>query len=87
MHISGLHQFDNTVNSGNLVAAPRTYNPDGSPAALLMDLATFGNLVNSAGGQMQMAGSNEIKNLKNDAKATFQLKDHKDGLFTKIENT
>lgn len=50
MNIAGLHQFDNTVNSGNLVAAPRTFNPDGTPAQLmLIDLATFNNVVNKGG--------------------------------------
>jgi hypothetical protein len=47
MQVSGLHKFDNTVNSGNFQAMARTFNPDGSPASLLMDLATFNNLQNS----------------------------------------
>ena len=64
MHVSGLHQFDNTVNSGNFVAAPRTFNPDGTPVqALLMDLATFNNFSNAAGGQASFTGEHMIKNL------------------------
>jgi hypothetical protein len=51
MHVSGLHKFDNTVNSGQFVAAPRTFNPDGTPAAILMDLAEFNQFSNQAGGQ------------------------------------
>jgi hypothetical protein len=31
MNVSGNHQFDQTQNSGKFVAAPRTFNPDGSP--------------------------------------------------------
>lgn len=32
MNVSGLHQFNNVQNNGNFVAAPRTFNPDGTPA-------------------------------------------------------
>jgi len=87
MHISGNHQFDNTQNSGNLVAAPRTFNPDGSPAQLMMmDLAVFNNVVNKSGGSISMTGDHAIKNLKNEAKGNVMLNDHKDGQKTMIEN-
>lgn len=42
MTISGLHKFNNFTNNGNTQVMPRTFNPDGSKASLmLMDLAEF----------------------------------------------
>ena len=66
MQVSGLHQFENTTNSGNFVAAPRTFNPDGTPAELmLLDLASFNNFNNMGGGNASFTGEHTIKNLKN----------------------
>lgn len=51
MQISGNHKFGNFVNNGNTQVMPRTFNPDGSPAQLmLMDLANFNEFNNMAGG-------------------------------------
>ena len=59
MSIQGNHQFENFTNNGNTSVLPRAYNPDGSPAQLIMlqdldfdleDLATFKNFSNTAGG-------------------------------------
>jgi hypothetical protein len=50
MNVSGLHRFENVTNGGQFVAAPRTFNPDGTPVRLmdldeldLEDLASFQN--------------------------------------------
>merc|ERR1712054_247155 len=78
MNVSGNHNFDNTTNSGNLVAAPRTFNPDGSPAQLmLMDLATF-NTFNNAG-QASFTGEHAIKKLNNAEGGNVMFNDHKSG--------
>jgi hypothetical protein len=51
MTISGLHKFDNFTNNGQTQVMPRTFNPDGTQASLmLMDLADFNNYSNNAGG-------------------------------------
>jgi len=36
MRVSGNHQFANTQNSGQFVAAPRTFNADGTPASMML---------------------------------------------------
>ena len=51
MSISGNHKFGNFVNNGNTQVMPRAFNPDGTPAQLmLMDLASFNQFANMAGG-------------------------------------
>jgi len=87
MNVSGNHQFDNTTNSGNFVAAPRTFNPDGSPAALLMDLASFNNFANQAGGNASFQGTHTIKNLTNAKDGNVKFLDHKGGQFVTVGNT
>lgn len=78
MSVSGLHQFDNTQNSGQFMVQPRQFG--------LMDLATFNNFVNKEGGSVKMSGTHTMKNVKNEKKANFVLEDHKDGQFVAVEN-
>lgn len=52
----------------------------------LMDLVSFGNFTNKAGGKLSMTGEHQIKNLKNEKKGQVSLNDHKDGQKTKIGN-
>ena len=87
MNVSGLHKFDNTVNSGNFVAGPRAFNPDGTPAALLMDLAEFNQFANMAGGQASFQGTHGIKNLSNAKDGKVMFLDHKGGQFSTVGNT
>lgn len=52
----------------------------------LMDLATFNNFVNKSGGQVQVTGTHQFKNVKNDKKANIVFNDQKDGQVSAIEN-
>lgn len=76
MNVSGNHQFENATNSGNFVMAPRTFDAKGNPVTL-MDLATFNNFVNKAGGNTQSTGTHQFKNISNEKKGKFVLNDHK----------
>merc|ERR1719321_1773840 len=87
MHVSGLHQFDKTINSGNFVAAPRTFNADGSPAAILMDLASFNNYANQAGGNTSIQGTHAFKNFSNAKDGNVKVLDHHQGQFSTFGNT
>jgi len=78
MQVSGLHQFDNTQNTGNFVAQPRQFG--------LMDLATFNNFINKEGGNVSVTGTHAFKNIKNEKKGNFIFNDHKAGQFSAIEN-
>ena len=78
MQVSGLHQFNNTQNSGQFVVQPRQFK--------LMDLAQFNNFVNKAGGNVQVTGTHAFKNISNEKKANFIFNDHKDGQFATIGN-
>lgn len=51
-----------------------------------MDLATFNNMSNAAGGNVQMTGTHEIKNLNNAKKGTIMFNDHKGGQFVTVGN-
>jgi hypothetical protein len=85
MNVSGNHQFDKTQNSGNFVAAPRTFNPDGSPVKMmLMDLASFNQMTNQEGGQAVFEGTHAIKQLQNDKKGYVNFKDNKQGQFVTV---
>jgi intracellular sulfur oxidation DsrE/DsrF family protein len=87
MQVSGLHKFDKTTNSGNFQAMARTFNPDGSPAAILMDLAEFNNFANQAGGVASIQGTHAFKNLSNAKDGTVNVLDHKGGQFSTFGNT
>merc|ERR1711981_353010 len=54
MQVSGLHQFDKTVNTGKFVANPRQFG--------LMDLAGFNNYNNMEGGNTSIQGVHQFKN-------------------------
>jgi len=61
MRVSGNHVFDNTVNNGQLVAAPRQFgllelNEDFE----LEDLAAFNNYNNLEGGMTQIQGTHQF---------------------------
>lgn len=87
MSVSGLHQFDKTTNSGQFIAAPRTFDEKGNPVKMMMmDLATFNNFVNKEGGNVKVTGDHSFKNIKNEKKGNFVFEDHKDGLASKVEN-
>lgn len=51
-----------------------------------MDLATFNNFINKEGGNVQVTGTHQFKNVQNDKKANMMFNDHKDGQFSAIEN-
>jgi len=101
MNVSGLHQFKNTQNSGNFVAAPRTFNADGTPASLMIlneedledlqeydleDLASFQNFANQAGGNASFQGTHSIQNITNAKKGNVRFLDHKGGQFVTVAN-
>lgn len=73
MKVSGLHQFDNTTNSGQFVVDPRQFK--------MMDLATFNNMINKAGGNVSVTGTHTFGNIKNEKKGNMIFNDHKDGQF------
>jgi len=88
MTASGNHMFDKTTNSGNFMAMPRTFDAKGNPVKLqLVDLATFGNIVNKGGAQMSFTGDHAVKNLQNEKKGMIKFEDHKDGKKTMVKNT
>jgi len=78
MQVSGLHKFDNTQNSGSFVVNPRKFK--------LMDLASFNNFVNKAGGNVQVTGTHAFKNINNEKKGNMVFNDHKDGQASKVGN-
>ena len=85
MSISGNHQFQNFTNNGNTQVMPRTFNPDGSPAQLmLMDLAAFDNIQQNA--NMGFTGQHQIKNLTTGNESNTQFNDQKDGQFSQVGN-
>lgn len=53
----------------------------------LVDLATFGNMVNKAGGNVAFTGDHAVKNIKNEAKGNVMFNDHKKGQKTTVENS
>jgi hypothetical protein len=65
----------------------RTFNPDGSPAAILVDLADFNNFANQAGGVASIQGTHSFKNLSNAKDGTVNVLDHKGGQFSTFGNT
>jgi len=52
-----------------------------------MDLATFTNYVNKAGGTTNVTGTHAFKNLTNEKKGNVIFNDHKDGQFATVGNT
>ena len=94
MNVSGLHRFQNVQNSGQFVAAPRTFNPDGTPVRLMVldeedleNLATFGKVTNKGGAAIKMEGDHSIKALKNEKKGQIMFDDNKKGKAAKVEKT
>lgn len=86
MQIAGNHQFDNFTNNGNTQVGPRTFNPDGSPAQLmLMDLATFNSFNNA--GQASFTGEHAIKKLNNAEGGNVMFNDHKSGKGSTVGET
>ena len=51
-----------------------------------MDLATYGNFVNSKGATASFTGDHKVKNMENAEKGNVLLNDHKKGEATKIDN-
>jgi hypothetical protein len=78
--VSGNHVLENIKNTdtGKLMAEERKF--------VLLDLATFGNLVNAKGSTMSMTGDNSIKKLENKEGANFHFKDHSKGHASKVEH-
>jgi len=87
MNVSGNHVFDNTTNSGQFNAMPRTFNPDGSPAAILLDLAQFNSFSNTKGGNAQFTGEHAIKKLANEKGGKVAFMDHKSGKGSTVGET
>jgi hypothetical protein len=65
----------------------RTFNPDGSPAALLMDLASFNQFANMAGGNASFQGTHDIAKLSNAKDGNVRFLDHKGGQFSTVGET
>lgn len=51
-----------------------------------MDLVTFNNMVNKAGGNVSVTGTHTFGNVKNEKKGNMIFNDHKEGQFSTIKN-